>query len=91
MKWQLSPEDQPLAPYAEALARVLGENPDLTLHVPLGDIRPDHRLKDDLGMDSVQIVSVLYELEGEYSHLNEDHLSNWVRIRDILSSMANAQ
>ena len=91
MSWKLSLEDQNLKVHADILLAIFKNTEDLNIHLPLEELNVDHRLKDDLGMDSVQIVSVLYELEEKYPHLSEEHLKNWAKIRDVLESMRDQE
>jgi acyl carrier protein len=87
MKWILTTVDEPLRKHAEILYEVLKNTEDINLMTPLEKISLDHRLKADLGMDSIQTVSVLYELETTYPHLTEQMIPLWKTIRDVLQSM----
>jgi len=87
MKGLLTEAEAPLKRHIEVLVQVLGGNADLVLHVPVPELRLEHHLKNDLGMDSVQIVSLLYELEEHYSALNEDHLASWSTLADVVVSL----
>lgn len=88
MKWPIENESSSLAPHAVILLNLLASLPDLVIHLPLDQIKLDHRLKDQLGMDSIQVVSVLYELEAQYPHLTEEMAAGWKTVRDILTSMS---
>jgi acyl carrier protein len=88
MKWTISETESPLTPHAMALYSILKSTDDIELKVPIDTIKLDQHLKNDLGMDSIQIVSILYELESQYPHLNEQMVANWKTIKDILISMS---
>ncbi len=91
MRWILSAADSHLKAHAEVLFDVLKNTEDLNLITPVESLTLNHRLKEDIGMDSIQTVSVLYELEEKYPHLDEQMVSNWQTIRDILLSMGESK
>lgn len=85
--WKLSPADERLRTYADELYRIFEATEDLELRLAIIDLTLDLRLKEDMGMDSIQVASILYELEPLYPHLNEDVLTRWKKLRDVLESM----
>lgn len=91
MRWILSTADSHLAIHAEVLFNILKNTDDLNLMKEIELINLNHRLKEDIGMDSIQTVSVFYELEENYPHLDEQIVAKWVTIRDILLSMEAAR
>lgn len=47
------------------------------------DVHSDHNLVDDLGLDSLDLVEIAFDIEDEYDlALNQDTL-NWATVQDV--------
>lgn len=66
---------------------ILANNPDLGCRMPADKIQSSHRIRQDLGMDSLGLMGLLYELQEQFPHLEEEQLASWKTVEDILKSI----
>lgn len=72
----------------EKLIEILNEIDDIFLRVPKSEIKPEHSLVDDLGLDSLGRISLFHEINYEFNCDNEEQLANeWKTIGDVLHYM----
>jgi len=66
----------------ERVRKIISEQ----LAVPAGDIQGDHRLKDDLGADSLDSIEILMFLENDFEvSLDDEVAEQWKTVGDIYS------
>ena len=73
----------------ELVKKILEGNPDLEPKIPVASITPETRFREDLGFDSLAMVSLLYELQETLPHLEETVIIKWNKISDCIQSMKN--
>lgn len=88
MKWSIPSSKSHYILHADILLNLFLTNDDLKLKINPEHILIEQELKNDLGMDSIQIASLLYELEEKYPHFDESYITRWITIEDILISMS---
>ena len=67
------------------LITLLEQMDDLFLRVDPKDIKPEHNLTNDLGIDSLTRLAILFELQDQLRlDLDQNVASNWSTIEDIL-------
>lgn len=68
--------------------KILSGIDDLFLRVKINDIKPEHKIIDDLGIDSLTRVTIFYEIQDHYDQ-DRDQMdaANWQTINDILLYM----
>ncbi len=65
---------------------ILAEVEDIYMRIPIADLKADHKIIDDLGIDSLGRVAIFHELCFEYDFEAEESLGiSWVTIQDILN------
>ena len=75
---------------SDGLARIqtiLAGNPDFHCRIPAADVRPEHRFRQDLGMDSLGLIGLLYELQEDFPQLEEKLIASWQTVADALRSL----
>lgn len=68
--------------------KILSGIDDLFLRVKINNIKPEHKIIDDLGIDSLTRVTIFYEIQDHYDQ-DRDQMdaANWQTINDILLYM----
>lgn len=71
----------------EALKKIFSECEDLEIQVSSSEILPTHRFREDLGMDSLGLMTLAYELQEYFPELDETSIANWNTLQDCLSTL----
>jgi acyl carrier protein len=67
------------------LRRIIASAEDIGCHKAADDITVKCHLKNDLGLDSIALMSIVYELQEIYESLDETELANWQTVEDLLA------
>ncbi len=71
----------------DLIVKIIGSNEDLEPLIPVSDIKPDTKIQEDLGFDSLAMMSIVYELQEIYEDLDETEMANWNLISDIVKKL----
>ena len=71
----------------ELIKKIIKENEDLTPKISADDITGTTSFQNDLGFDSLGLMSITYELQEEYSQLDEEEMSNWKIVNDLVNAI----
>jgi acyl carrier protein len=71
----------------DLIIKIIGESEDLEPLIPLADIKPETLIQEDLGFDSLALMSIVYELQEIYEDLDETEMANWNTISDIADKL----
>ncbi len=71
----------------ELVRSIIANNPDLNCRIAAERIEPEMSFRRDLGMDSLGLMSLLYELQESHSTLDEKDLAGWFTVADCLRAM----
>lgn len=73
-----------MAQSLEHFRRIILEAEDLDCLLAPEAIAPESHLKNDLGFDSIALMSIVYELQEIYEDLDESHMADWKTVQDVL-------
>jgi len=71
----------------DLIIKIIGSNEDLEPLIPVADIKSDTKIQEDLGFDSLALMSIVYELQETYEDLDETEMANWSTISDIVKKL----
>lgn len=65
---------------------ILSEVEDIYMRIPVQELKPEHKIIDDLGIDSLGRVAIFHELCFEYDFEADEAIGiDWITIQDILA------
>jgi acyl carrier protein len=65
---------------------ILAEVEDIYLRIPVQELKLEHKIIDDLGIDSLGRVAIFHELCFEFDFEADEAIGiDWITIQDILS------
>lgn len=72
----------------EKLKNILEEMDDLFLRVEIQQIKSEHKIIEDIGIDSLTRVSLFYEITDAFN-VDKDEMdaASWITISDIVEYM----
>jgi acyl carrier protein len=73
----------------ELIKTIINSNEDLEPKMKVKDISLETSFQNDLGFDSLGIMSITYELQDKYTSLNEENMINWKTIKDLVQDILN--
>ena len=68
------------------IRKVIEKSEDLDPLIPLKDISYETKFSEDLGFDSLALMSILYELQEENPNINESEINNWKTLNNCVES-----
>ncbi|MBK7963628.1 MAG: acyl carrier protein [Bdellovibrionales bacterium] len=71
----------------EVVKKILRQIPDLKPKMSVDLICPETRFREDLGFDSLAMVSFFYELQDLYPSLDESQMLKWKSVSDCVNSI----
>jgi acyl carrier protein len=74
----------------QLLRQIFKSTPDLRLRQPIDSLQTTHRFKQDLGFDSLAVISLLIELQDRFPHLTEADAAKWKTLGDCLESLVKS-
>ena len=79
-----------VSPILADVIAILSRGNDFRPKVPPPSILPAMRFREDLGLDSLALLSLLYELQEAHPDLPESALASWITVEDLLRSVEQA-
>jgi len=67
---------------------IIEEHEDLEPLLPLEDLKFESELKEDLGFDSIALMSLVYELQELYPNFDVANIYNWNTLGDIVDDLS---
>jgi acyl carrier protein len=68
----------------EKLKQIITNTDDIFVRIPVDEIKGDHKIQEDLGIDSLGLVNLFYEISDEVeSDDDEEVAANWSTVSDI--------
>lgn len=71
----------------ELIVTILSRTPDLRTRIPPSEIRLGTRFKEDLGFDSLALMSLAFELQEHYPELDETSIATWMTVEDCARAL----
>lgn len=71
------------------LRNTLKSVPDLRLRQPVDTLQLTQRFRQDLGFDSLALISLLVELQDHFPKLSETDAAKWKTLGDCVESMTH--
>jgi acyl carrier protein len=71
----------------EILKQVISDCEDLNPRVKTADLKPEHLFQENLGLDSLALMTLAYELQEHYPDLDETSIIEWNKIQDCLDTL----
>jgi acyl carrier protein len=72
------------------LKKVIEQNEDIITEIDSQTIVETNKFKEDLGLDSMAMMSLSYELQELLPQLDDSAFSTWVIVSDCLKDMEQA-
>ncbi len=79
-----------MSPALADVIRILSRSDDFRSKVPPTSITGSMRFREDLGLDSLALLSLLYELQETHPGLLESELGSWTTVDDVVRSVERA-
>lgn len=73
--------------HLELIKKILSENSDFGCRLESQEITPQHQIQKDLGLDSIGLMSLIYELQEKYPDLDEEQMTNWTTVQDLINAI----
>lgn len=70
------------------LQQIIADVPDLRSRVPAEALRPESRFREDLGFDSLLMMSFYCELEERFPGMEESMMASWRTLADCAQTVA---
>lgn len=71
----------------EEIVSIIERCDDLDPLLPVDSITPETHFQEDLGFDSLALMSILYELQEAYPGLDETEINDWHRVKNCVASL----
>ena len=72
----------------DKMITIIDEHEDLEPLLPREDLNFESKLKEDLGFDSIALMSLVYELEELYPNFDGTSLYKWNSLGDIVDDLS---
>ena len=69
------------------IKKIITENEDITPKIPVNDICGTTSFQNDLGFDSLSLMAITYEVQESYTQLNEEQMSDWKVVNDLIEAI----
>ena len=69
---------------------IIEEHEDLEPLLPLEDLKFDSELKEDIGFDSIALMSLVYELQELYPDFDGTSIYKWNTLGDIVDDLSKS-
>jgi acyl carrier protein len=66
----------------ERILAILSAGADYRPRIPPSAVGPETRFKEDLGLDSLALMSLAAELDEHYEGLDEMEIARWITVAD---------
>lgn len=71
----------------KVIQEILEQNEDLEIQIPISEIKPEHEFRSDLGLDSLGLMTLAFELQEKYSSLDETAIADWTTVEDSIKTL----
>ena len=71
----------------QTIVAILSRNVDFRPRIALARITPDTRFREDLGFDSIALMSLAFELQEIYPTLDEMAIATWTTVGDCVRAV----
>jgi len=76
----------------EMLKQIITNTDDVFVRIPVEEIKGEHKIQEDLGIDSLGLVNLFYEISDEVeSDDDEEIAANWSTVSDITKYIEEKQ
>ena len=69
------------------IKKIIASAEELQTSIALGDITETYLVYDDLGYDSMALMTLAYELQETHEHIDEMAINNWKTISDVINDV----
>jgi acyl carrier protein len=73
----------------DKMITVIEEHEDLEPLLPIEDLKFESELKEDIGFDSIALMSLVYELQELYPNFEGTSIYKWNTLGDIVDDLSN--
>ena len=70
----------------EKIKSILKENEDLSILIPVDELKEESVFAADLGLDSLGLMSLVYEIQEDYPDLDESLMADWQTVSDLIKA-----
>ncbi|MCO4793042.1 MAG: hypothetical protein KC493_04980 [Bacteriovoracaceae bacterium] len=71
----------------EVIRNILQESEDLVTQVKPDEVKPEHEYRNDLGLDSLGLMTLAFELQEKYPELDETVIAEWKTVGDSIETI----
>jgi acyl carrier protein len=72
----------------DKMITIIEEHEDLEPLLPIEDLRFESELKEDIGFDSIALMSLVYELQELYPNFDGTSIYKWNTLGDIIDDLS---
>ena len=72
----------------DRMITIIEEHEDLEPLLPIEDLRFESGLKEDIGFDSIALMSLVYELQELYPNFDGTSIYKWNTLGDIVDDLS---
>ncbi len=69
------------------IKEIIEQNEDLEIQIPTAEIQPEHEYRGDLGLDSLGLMTLAFELQEKYPQLDETAIADWTTVQDSINTL----
>lgn len=71
----------------QLIQNILENNEDLEIQLKPFEIKPEHEYRADLGLDSLGLMTLAFELQEKYPDLDETAIADWRTVGDSMETL----
>ena len=76
--------------FLNKMLTIIEDHEDIEPLLSMEDLRFDSELKEDLGFDSIALMSLIYELQELYPTFDITNMYKWNTLGDIVDDLSKA-
>jgi len=73
--------------FLNLIKSIIQENEDLEVRMKVEDVSLETSLGNDLGLDSLGLMSIAYELQDRFPDFDESTIPEWKTLKDIFDRL----
>jgi acyl carrier protein len=71
----------------KVIQEIIEVNDDLEIQISASEIKPEHEYRTDLGLDSLGLMTLAFELQEKYPDLDETAIADWITVGDSIKTL----
>lgn len=73
--------------HLNTIRSIIENTEELDSKLPTSKIELETKFRDDLGFDSIQLMTFVYELQEHYPDLDEMSITDWLTVKDCVTTI----